>query len=129
MVQLTLAHRLAFVAVTLRVNEKTLTLPKVLLDTGSGGTIFKTVDMETLGLQLEGRDVIRQIFGVGEGEYVIEKQVSEIIVGDVRVSPFNIQMGAVNYGIPMDGILGLDFLLQAEASIDFKKLILGKADG
>lgn len=102
-------------------------LPKVLLDTGSAATVFKTADMENIGLKLEMEDMIQQMFGVGEGEYVIEKQVSEIIVGDMRLSPFTIQMGAVAYGLPMDGILGLDFLLQAEAVIDLKNLVLRKS--
>jgi hypothetical protein len=35
-------------------------------------------------------------------------------------------MGALDYGIPMDGILGVDFLLQASAHIDLKALTLTK---
>jgi len=44
-------------------------------------------------------------------------------VGDLIVSP---HLGSVNYGFQMNGILGLDFLLQTGAVIDFKALELRK---
>ena len=41
-----------------------------------------------------------------------------------RANNVTIQMGAFDYGIPIEGILGLDFLLQVEARIDFKAMII-----
>ena len=126
-VQITILHRLPFVSATIYAKGHVLQLNKVLLDTGSAGTVFKTIDLEGIGVLLESTDTIRTMSGVGEGdEYVIEKQIDALVIGDLRVSPFTIQIGALDYGIPMDGIIGVDFLLQAGASIDMKNLTLSK---
>jgi predicted aspartyl protease len=111
-----------FTEVVVSANGKTITLAKVLIDTGSAGTLFKTEDMRQLGIVLELTDKVVAMSGIGGGEYVVEKQVDSLQVGNLVVSPFTIQMGAVEYGIPMDGILGADFLLQTGAVLDFKKL-------
>jgi hypothetical protein len=115
---------LPFVQVTVYANGKAVTLQRVLLDTGSAGTIFKTDDMETIGLKLGNEDRIRYMVGIGGTESVIEKEVEAIEIGDLRVSRFLVQLGALNYGFEIDGILGADFLLQAKAQINFNTLIL-----
>jgi hypothetical protein len=94
----------------------------MLLDTGSAVTIFKTDDMMALGIVLLPDDRIRHMAGVGGNEIVVEKQMTTVQVGNLSASPFTIQMGAVDYGILMDGILGLDFLLQVGACIDLHDL-------
>jgi len=43
-----------------------------------------------------------------------------LAVSDLSVNSFRIQLGALDYGVAMDGIIGTDFLLQAGAQIDFK---------
>jgi hypothetical protein len=35
---------------------------------------------------------------------------------------FEVEIGSLEYGIEMDGILGLDFLLQAQAVLDLRKM-------
>lgn len=126
MMPIKLIHRLPFVSATIYANGQVLHLDKVLLDTGSAGTVFKTVDLEKIGVLLDTQDVIREMTGIGGSEYVVEKQVDSLEVGDLRVSPFTVQIGALDYGTPMDGIIGVDFLLQAGAHIDFITMLLSK---
>lgn len=123
-VPIRIAFGLPFVAVTLEANGQTIILPSVLLDTGSAATLFKTDDLEKLSIYPEPHDIIRRVQGVGGIEVVVEKTVAALEVGELRVSPFQVQAGALNYGIPMDGILGLDFLFQSGAQIDLQKLEL-----
>jgi hypothetical protein len=40
----------------------------------------------------------------------------------MEVPDFEIEVGAMDYGFPADGILGLDFLLRAGALIDLRQL-------
>ena len=122
MTTLTITHNLPFIVVTIYANNQSLVLSNVLLDTGSAATAFKTDDLAKLGLELELGDTIKQMFGVGGSEYVIEKQVSKIQVGNLVAEPFTVQMGALDYGFPMGGILGMDFLLKVGATIDFRNL-------
>ena len=59
--------------------------------------------------------------------YIIAlEQITKIQVGDLIMSPMRIQMGAVDYGFPLDGVLGLDFLLATKAIIDFSSLQIRK---
>ena len=121
-----LIHRLPFVSATIYANGQVLHLDKVLLDTGSAGSVFKTVDLEKIGVLLDTQDVIHEISGIGGSEYVIEKQVDVIEVGDLRVTPFTLEIGALDYDTVMDGIIGVDFLLKAGAHIDFITMLLSK---
>jgi hypothetical protein len=118
---------LPFVAVTLRVGGQILTLEHVLLDTGSHSTVFKTLDLEKLGIRLLLTDQLRFLRGIGGLEAVVEKTIDALEVGSLVVAPFTIEMGAVDYGFPLDGILGIDFLLRTQAVIDLHTLQLRPA--
>jgi hypothetical protein len=119
-------HGLPFVTVTLFANGQSLTLNRVLLDTGSGGCIFKTSDLEQLGVELAMSDRIARITGIGGDEFVVDKRIDAIEVGNLRLSLFIIELGAVNYAPQMDGILGVNFLAQSRAVIDFANLVVSK---
>ena len=118
---------LAFVAVTLQVNKQVLSLEHVLLDTSSAGTVFKTDALELMGILPLPGDPLRLLRSIGGDEAVIEKSIGALQVGTLVVTPFTIQIDAVDYGIAMDGILGLDFLLRARAVIDLSAMQLRSA--
>lgn len=124
MADIKIQQGLPFVRAQLIAQGKSLTVENVILDTGSAHCIFRTDDLEQLGIQHEPSDTIRTMFGVGGVEYVIEKEISALRVGDLSVSPFTIQIGAVNYGMDINGILGLDFLLATKAQIDLDQLVI-----
>ena len=126
MTSIRLAHRLVFVEATVRANGLSIVLKNVMVDTGSGGTIFNTDRMEVLGITQELSDRIVFLRGIGGRESVIRKTVDGIQVGDLLVSSMRIQMGALDYGFPLDGILGLDFLVATKAIIDFSSLEIRK---
>jgi hypothetical protein len=122
MAKITIAHRLPFVAVTIRANNQSLYLPNVLLDTGSAATIFKTDDLAQLGVHVDSSDRLRYTVGTGGLEVVVEKQITAVELGDLVISPFLIKLSGGNYGIPMDGIVGFDFLRTIRAVVDLHSL-------
>jgi len=126
MAKLFLLYGLPFVSVTLSANGKSLFLARVLVDTGSGGSVFKADDLAEVDILPGDADIIRNISGIGGEEGVIEKQIASIEVGDLSLSPFTIQIGALDYGFEMDGIIGADFLLKTGAVIDFDAMEIGK---
>ena len=115
---------LPFVTAVIYANGQSLELERILLDSGSGGTILKTDHLVQLGIVPSPTDRIRFLRGIGGDEAVIEKTIDSLRVGALNAAPFTIQMGAMEYGIPMDGIIGLDFLLKTQAIINFKTLEL-----
>ena len=51
-------------------------------------------------------------------------RIDQLASGELVVTNFEVEIGAMNYGIELDGICGLDFLLQCRAIIDLGKLEL-----
>ncbi|WP_222705314.1 retropepsin-like aspartic protease [Bacillus marasmi] len=104
--------------------RKTLLLKRVLVDTGSGSTIIKTDLAEIIGIVAEENDMIYRISGVGGSEFVFSKTINSIKIGEQKSDNFTVEIGAMDYGFDLDGIIGLDLLQQMKAIINLEKLIL-----
>ena len=112
---------LPYVATTLLHHGRQLELHNVLLDTGSAGTIFSADQVLSIGLQYEVEDIVRRIRGVGGAEFVFSKRVDLLSLGELQISNFEIEVGAMDYGFEIDGIVGMSFLLQVGAVIDLSR--------
>jgi hypothetical protein len=121
---ITVRDRLPFIAVVLIANGQRLQISDVLLDTGAAASVFRTDDLLTIGVVPSPTDQIRFMAGIGGREAVIEKQIETLAVGNLIISPFTIQLGAVDYGFAINGIMGMDFLLTAGAVIDLHTLTI-----
>ncbi len=120
--RLRLEGRLPFVNATLGFGGRQLTFKRVLLDTGSGGSVFAADAVRNLGIEPSGDDILRRIRGVGGAEFVYSKRVESLAVGNMSVEAFEVQIGAMEYGFPLQGLLGMDFLLATRAVIDLGSL-------
>lgn len=67
---------------------KQLMLKRVLVDTGSGGTILSSDLVEKIGLFGEAGDTIHRISGVGGSEFVFLKVVDSLKIGKLIVNDF-----------------------------------------
>ncbi len=112
---------LPYTAVSLAYRGSQQTFHRVLIDTGSGGTVFSTDRLLTLGLRYEMDDVIHRIRGIGGAEFVFSKNIDRISIGELELEDFEIEVGVMDYGIELDGIVGMDFLLQVGAIIDLAR--------
>jgi len=122
--KLHLRDGLLFAPASLKHRGKEVRLENALVDTGSAGTIVPVDRVLTLGLQVEPDDEIHRVRGVGGSEFVYEKVVDELQVGPLRVQLFPLQVGAMDYGFSIDGIIGVDFLRAAGAIVDLAALEL-----
>ena len=118
---------LPYVTVTLLYGGQQLDLANVLLDTGSAGTLFAADQVLTVGLQYDADDPVQRIRGIGGAEFVFVKRIGRLSVGELQVSDFAIEVGAMDYGFAIDGIIGTDFLLQVGAVIDLSRLEIRRA--
>lgn len=103
---------------------KSLWLQRVLVDTGSGGTIVSTDLAESIGIIAEKDDMIYRITGVGGSEFVFTKNIDSIKIADTKIRDFILEVGAMNYGFNLDGIIGLDLLQRTKAIINLDKLTI-----
>jgi hypothetical protein len=65
---------------------------------------------------------LHTIHGVGGSEVVFTRKVDALQVGDFRFADFEIEVGGMDYGFDIHGILGTDFLIGAGAQIDLKNM-------
>ncbi|RIJ63469.1 hypothetical protein CW357_06945 [Rummeliibacillus sp. TYF005] len=103
---------------------KSLSLNRVLVDTGSGGTIISTDLAQSIDLIPEVDDTIYRISGVGGSEFVFSKMVDTIKIGEAEATDFPLEIGAMNYDFDLDGIVGLDLLKEMKANINLEKLTI-----
>jgi len=113
---------LPYVQVSLVYRHQQKIFTQVLLDTGSAGTVFAADAVLELGLQFESQDPVHRICGVGGAEFVFAKQVDGLALGTFELRNFEIEIGTLDYGFAIDGILGINFLHQVGACIDLAKL-------
>jgi len=122
MTRLRIEGGLPFIEVTLRYRGKSLRLKNVLVDTGSAGSLFSADRVAEIGIQLEAHDTLQRIAGVGGSEFVFTKHIESLALGDMCCENMEIEVGAMDYGFPIEGILGSDFLLAVGALIDMNTL-------
>lgn len=126
MVKLQLKYGLPFCSIKLIYKGKEMILDDVLLDTGSGGTVFKMDKVEEVGITIEEDDIIETISGIGGSEFVYKKYVDSISMGDLNLDDFKVEIGVMDYGFEINGIVGIDFLKSVGAVIDLDKMQVKK---
>ncbi|MGY3717387.1 retropepsin-like aspartic protease [Sutcliffiella cohnii] len=124
MKKLRLDNDLLLVDMEIRFKRESLQLQRVLVDTGSGSTVISTDLAETIGIVPEENDMIYRISGVGGSEFVYSKTVDLVKVGDMHTTDFALEIGAMNYGFDLDGIIGLDLLRKLKVIINLDELKL-----
>ena len=115
---------LPFVSAILTYRGSEIEVENVLLDTGSAATLFSVDKVIEIGLKPERNDAVERMFGVGGTEFVVSKQIDALTVGELCFHNSIIQLGMMQYGLEIDGILGSDFLLQTKSIIDLSRLEL-----
>jgi len=108
--KLTLKYGLPFVKANIKNNEKEIKLSNVLIDTGSAQCIFSSDKLEEIDVILEPNDPIHRINGVGGSEFVFKKNIQILIIDDMEVNDFSIELETMEYGFEIDGIIGMSFL-------------------
>ncbi len=109
---------LPYTTVTLTSHGRQYAIEHILIDTGSGGSVFSTDMLLSCGIHYGMDDVVHRIRGVGGTEFVFSKTVDQLAVGELICEEFVIEVGVMDYGMPLNGIIGMDFLRTVNAVID-----------
>ena len=120
--RLQLRDNLPFVGITVVHQRRKIKIPNILVDTGSGGTILSADVLSKIGIVPQPEDTLHTIFGVGGSEVVFTRTIDELKVGTYSVKQFEVEIGGMDYGFDIQGILGMDFLTTAGAKIDLEKM-------
>ncbi len=120
--KLHLRGRLPYTQVTLGFDGRQISLNDVIVDTGSAASVFAADVVAELGILPEKPDKIHRVRGVGGFEFVYSKRIESFTIGTLTAKDFEIQVGAMHYGFPLQGLVGMDFLTAAKAIIDLGQL-------
>lgn len=129
MANIVLREGLIYTEATLTHKNNIVVLKNALVDTGSASTVISKDIADVLGLKPESTDMINSVQGVGGAESVIEKKIDIIKIDSTEMFGFHIQVGAMDYGIELEAIIGLDLLTACHAVMDLSTFILTTSKG
>ena len=102
-------------------------MPDILVDTGAASTVINADLAADAGIYLEPTDRLRRLRGVGGHEHVFTRHVDRFAVGEHGLDGFELEIGEMDYGFGLGGIIGMDFLRAARAVIDLGQLTIAFA--
>jgi len=117
-----IVNGLPFICFNLRHQGQLVSIEHALIDTGSAATIISADYLDTFGITPEHSDQVHRMTGIGGFEYVVQKNIDSLLVGDSVIDNVPIQLGNMNSGFNINAILGTDVLLRINALIDYKTL-------
>jgi predicted aspartyl protease len=120
--KLLLKDNIPFITITATYKGTELEVPDILIDTGSATTILSTDIVTSIGIVPSPEDILHTIRGVGGREVVFRRTLDYFQVGDCRLSSISIDIGGMDYGFEMNGILGMDVLTSAGAIINLQDI-------
>jgi len=113
---------LPFFSMIITFRGRSMHLDHVLLDTGSAGTILRADRVSEIGMEPEPHDVTHVIRGIGGTEFVYVKTLDAVHLGECAIRSFPVEIGQMDYGYEMDGIIGFNLIHAAGMVIDARNL-------
>jgi predicted aspartyl protease len=120
--QLSLKDNLPFVNLVVIYKGQTVEINDVLIDTGSGTTVLASDIVQVIQITPSPEDVLYTIRGIGGSEVVFSRIVDALKLGECSINNIEVEIGGMDYGFRINGILGMDFLLRAGAIINLQDM-------
>jgi predicted aspartyl protease len=122
--KLELRHNLPFTSASLSHQGKSIDIKAILIDTGSSSTVMSADLVEAIGIVPRPDDILNKLRGIGGTEVVYSRVVDRLAVGDAYLSDFDIEIGGMDYGFEIYGIIGMDFLRRTGSVINLRDMTL-----
>lgn len=122
--QISLRNKLPFVTITVEHGGVVKEIPNVLIDTGSASSVIATDAAVDVGIVVSPSDRLYRLRGIGGHEAVFRRKVDRYQVGDRAVEQFAVEIGGMDYGFDINGIVGMNFLREVGAVLNLHDLTL-----
>jgi len=116
---------LIFATIDIRYRGKFKTLKNVVIDTGAAESIISPDAVDDIGIFAESEDRIISYYGVGGSLHnAFVKQIDELKIGDFKLDNIKMDFGIIDSKGEINGLIGLDILIESGAIIDLKNFLL-----
>jgi len=116
---------LIFTSISITYKEHSKIIDNVVIDTGAAGSIISPDAVDDIGLFAELGDRIMEYYGVGGSSHnAFIKQISEIKLGSKSIKDVEVDFGIIDTRGEINGLIGLDILMEVGAVIDLKNLTI-----
>jgi len=126
--QFILKQNQIFTTVSVAYQGMNTDISDVLVDTGSATSILAVDAVASISIEPVLEDIFHTIRGVGGTETVFVRHLDYLQVEQHRLPHFEIEIGGMDYGFEIKGILGMDFLIRAKAIINLAEMRMDFAD-
>lgn len=118
---------LLYTSIELKYKEKSIIIEDVIIDTGASHTIIATEYLEEMDIPLLDDDELVKATGYGGMIcYSIRKRLDEIRCGNLVLKDIKLDFGVIDPNDKINGLIGLDFLIDSKSVIDLVDLTIYK---
>ena len=118
---------LLFIDIKISYLGKSKLIKNVVIDTGASHTIISPDIVSSIGISASPLDKFITMYGIGGEHYAYRKKIDSISICGMDLKDIEIDFGVIDENGNINGLIGLDVLLELGVSIDLKNLKLKKA--
>ena len=116
-------YGLLFTSIEILYKGKSKVIDNVVVDTGAAESIISPDAVEDIGIYAELEDRIIEYSGVGGStHHAFVKNIEELKIGNESVHNIKIDFGLIDSTGEINGLIGLDVLINVGAVIDLENL-------
>lgn len=119
--QIDLRDGLLFTTIEITYKEKTKVINNIVVDTGAAQSLLSQECVDDLGLRVSKEDEIITSYGIGGKEHAFVKKIENVKIGKFNLENYYMDFTSFQYE-DINGLLGLDLLMEAGFVIDLKSL-------
>lgn len=118
---------LLFSSITIHHDEKSITIPHVVIDTGAAESIVSIDAVQGMFNSYEPGDQLRFMTGIGGREASVRRKIHKIQFHSFQMINFSVDFGRIGDDTQINGLIGLDILIPGQFILDLGKLQLNAA--
>lgn len=110
---------LLYTDIEILIENKSILIKDMIIDTGASHTIISSSYLEESDIGFNDDDTIVKASGYGGTvQYSVRKLVNKVTCGDITLENIKLDFGEIDPEEKVNGLLGLDFLINANLIID-----------
>ncbi len=112
---------LLFTSIEISYKGKSKIIENIVIDTGASQSLISQDCVDDIDIKVSGEDEITTSYGIGGKEHAFVKTIDKVQVGEFCLDNCSLDFTSFLYE-DINGLLGLDILLNAGFIIDLKTL-------